>query len=74
LRVLRDVLRRPWCPPAPEFAVRFAATYLLGVDPTLALHGQRCVPQRLQNAGFTFAHPAIGPALRTLLIRPDKPE
>lgn len=67
MRTLRGVLGRPWSPPAPEFAVRLAAGPLLGVDPNLALHGQRCVPQRLIAAGFAFRHPAIGPALRDLL-------
>jgi uncharacterized protein len=71
---LRRVLRRPWCPPAPEFAVKFMASRLMGVDPLLALHGQRVVPQRLQEAGFNFVYPTIGPALDSLLIRPDRPE
>jgi NAD dependent epimerase/dehydratase family enzyme len=74
MRELRTVLGRPWCPPAPEFAVKLMAPRLMGVDPALALHGQRCAPHRLQEAGFAFAHPAIGPALRDLLIRPDNPD
>ena len=40
---------------------------LMGVDPTLALHGQRCAPQRLLAAGFPFRHQAVGAALRDLL-------
>lgn len=67
MRELRRVLGRPWSPPAPEFAVRLGAGPLLGVDPNLALHGQRCLPQRLQAAGFGFRHPALGAALRDLL-------
>lgn len=67
MRELRTVLRRPWSPPVPGFAVRLAAGPLLGVDPNLALHGQRCSPQRLQAAGLTFAHPVVGEALRDLL-------
>lgn len=67
MRELRRALGRPWSPPAPEFAVRLMAGPLLDVDPNLALHGQRCTPQRLLAAGFTFAHPALGPALRDLL-------
>jgi NAD dependent epimerase/dehydratase family enzyme len=39
----------------------------LGVDASLALHGQRCTPQRLQAAGITFAHTTIDAALRDLL-------
>ncbi|WP_218938645.1 TIGR01777 family oxidoreductase [Oleiharenicola lentus] len=64
---LRGVLGRPWSPPAPAFAVRLMAGPLLGVDPALALHGQRALPRRLQAAGFAFAHPELGEALRDLL-------
>ncbi len=67
MRELRAVLGRPWCPPAPEFVVRLAAGRLLGIEPNLALHGQRCSPQRLQAAGVTFKYPAVGAALRDLL-------
>jgi uncharacterized protein (TIGR01777 family) len=72
MRELRTVLHRPWSPRVPEFAVRLAAGPLLGVDPNLALHGQRCFPQRLQAAGVAFAHPTVGGALRDLLAA--KPE
>jgi NAD dependent epimerase/dehydratase family enzyme len=61
------VVRRPWSPPVPEFAVRLAAGPLLGVDPNLALHGQRCSPQRLQASGVPFAYPTVGAALSDLL-------
>ena len=67
MRTLRRQLGRPWAPPAPEFAVRLFAGPLMGADATLALHGQRCAPQRLLAAGFKFAHPALEPALRDLL-------
>lgn len=67
MRELRRVLGRPWAPPAPEFAVRLLAGRLMGVDPSLALHGQRCAPQRLLAAGFQFQHPALAGALRDLL-------
>ena len=67
MRELRGVLGRPWSPPAPEFAIRLLAGRLMGVDPTLALHGQRCAPQRLLAAGFPFQHPSVGAALRDLL-------
>jgi uncharacterized protein (TIGR01777 family) len=67
MRTLRSVLGRPWSPPAPAFAVRLMAGPLMGVDPALALHGQRAVPRRLQAAGFSFAHPELVAALRDLL-------
>lgn len=67
MRELRRVLGRPWAPPAPEFIVRLMAGPLMGVEANLALHGQRCTPQRLLAAGFAFRHPAVGAALRDLL-------
>lgn len=67
MRTLRSVLGRPWSPPAPEFAVRLAAGPLLGVDANLALHGQRCAPKRLIEAGFSFRLSALDAALRELL-------
>ncbi len=67
MRALRRALGRPWSPAAPEFAIRLLAGPLMGVDPNLALHGQRCAPQRLLAAGFSFGHPALGPALGDLL-------
>jgi len=54
-------------PPTPEWAVRFGARFLLRTDADLALTGRRCVPARLQAAGFAFKHPALGAALRDLL-------
>lgn len=68
MRALRVALGRPWSPPAPALAVRLMAGPLMGVDPALALHGQRAVPRRLQAAGFAFAHPELAPALRDLLV------
>jgi uncharacterized protein len=67
MRALRTTLHRPWSPPVPGFAVRLAAGPILGVDASLALHGQRCTPQRLQAAGIAFAHTTIDAALRDLL-------
>ncbi len=67
MRALRAALGRPWSPSAPAFAVRLLAGTLMGVDPALALHGQRAVPRRLQAAGFSFAHPELAAALRELL-------
>ena len=73
MRELRAVLGRPWCPPAPEFMVRLAATRLFDTDPTLALHGQRCSPARLQAAGFAFRHAALSAALRDILSASSGP-
>lgn len=72
MRELRAVLGRPWVPPAPEFMVRLVASRLMGTEPNLVLHGQRCRPHRLQEAGLVFRYPALGTALRNLLV-PDRP-
>lgn len=73
MRELRAVLGRPWCPAAPGFVVRFVAEHLFHTDGSLALHGQRCSPARLQAEGITFKHPAVGTALRDLLAAPRSP-
>jgi uncharacterized protein len=62
---LRHVLHRPWCPPAPAFAVRLGARWL-GSEPTLALMSQCCAPMRFMEAGFEFHHPKLRPALQDL--------
>ncbi len=70
MRELRTAVGRPWCPPAPEFVVRFVAKHHFKTDGNLALHGQRCTPQKLLATGFKFKHPAVGTAIRDLLIPP----
>jgi len=67
MRELRAAVGRPWVPPAPEFVVRFVAEHHFFTDGNLALHGQRCTPQKLLATGFKFTHPAVGGAIRDLL-------
>ena len=64
---LRGALGRPWCPPAPAWAVRLAARWLMRTEPDLMLKGRRCVPARLREQGFEFAFSELGPALRDLV-------
>jgi uncharacterized protein (TIGR01777 family) len=66
MKRLRKAVHRPWSPPAPALAVKLGA-YVIGVEPSAALHGQRCVPRRLDEDGFTFAHEDLGETLKTLL-------
>jgi uncharacterized protein (TIGR01777 family) len=66
MRTLRSVMRRPWCPPAPGFAVRVGA-FLMGTNAELVLTGQRVVPRRLLDAGFAFAYPNLEDALTSLI-------
>ncbi len=63
---LRSALRRPWSPPTPRPLVHVGAL-LMGTDPALALTGRRCVPRRLLQAGFEFAHPSFESAIDDLL-------
>jgi uncharacterized protein len=63
---LRRVLRRPWSPPAPEFALRLAAK-VMPVDPTLALASQRVVPKRLLDEGYAFRYSDVRAALQSLI-------
>lgn len=63
---LRAVLRRPPAPPTPEPLVRLGSV-VLRTDPALALTGRRCIPTRLQAAGFEFSFPHLRPALADLV-------
>jgi uncharacterized protein (TIGR01777 family) len=72
MRELRAAVGRPWVPPAPEFIVRFIAEHHFFTDGNLALHGQRCTPQKLLATGFKFTHPAVGGAIRDLLAEQRK--
>jgi hypothetical protein len=40
---------------------------IIGTDPDVALHGQRCVPRRLDEDGFAFAHEDLEETLSGLL-------
>ncbi len=67
MRELRRALGRPWSPPAPAWAVRLGARWLMRADPGLALTGRRCVPRRLTEEGFRFQHRDLGATLRELV-------
>ena len=69
MRELRRAVGRPWSPPAPAWAVRLGARWLLRTDPDLALSGRRCVPARLRAQGFAFRFPALKPALADVARR-----
>ncbi len=62
MAALRRVLGRPWSPPTPAWAVRIGA-FFLRTEPVLALTGRRCVPKRLQEAGFVFEFDELNDAL-----------
>jgi len=56
-------LHRPSIMPAPGFAVRAVA----GEFADYILNGRRAVPRALGDAGFTFDHPELDPALDAAL-------
>ncbi len=69
MRELRHAVGRPWSPPAPEWAVRFGAHWIMRTDADLALTGRRCVPRRFLEQGFQFRHAELAAALHDLLSR-----
>ncbi len=62
-RALGRVLRRPAWLPVPAPALRL----LLGEMSAILLTGQRAVPKRLLEEGFSFQFPEAGSALQNLL-------
>jgi uncharacterized protein (TIGR01777 family) len=66
-RTLGRVLRRPAVLPTPllPLKVRYGAELV----EQLLLASQRALPARLQDDGYSFAHPTLEPALRDLLGR-----
>jgi uncharacterized protein len=68
-RALGSALRRPAIIPAPAFALKAMFGGEM-VDATL-LGGQRVLPARLLDAGFTFSYPEIRGALRAALREED---
>jgi hypothetical protein len=62
-RVLGRVIHRPAVLPVPALALR--ARY--GGMSEIVTTGQRAVPQRLEQLGFTFRYPELEPALRDVL-------
>jgi uncharacterized protein (TIGR01777 family) len=62
-QVLGQVMRRPAFIRVPAFALRL----LLGEMSIVLLEGQKAIPRRLQDLGFTFRFPDAEAALRDLL-------
>lgn len=63
-KTLGRVLGRPTIFPLPAFAARLA---LGEMADALLLSGARALPARLQDAGFSFAHPHLEGTLRHML-------
>ncbi len=65
MRRMRQVLKRPWAPPAPRPALHIGA-WAMRTEASLALQGRRCEPRRLTAAGFRFDLPSLTDALDEL--------
>jgi len=72
MAALRAVLGRPWSPPAPAFMLKLA-NYFGAPDPSLLLEGQRILPAKLVDNGFTHKYPAIREAFVDL-VKPQPPK
>ncbi|MGB1723368.1 MAG: DUF1731 domain-containing protein, partial [Ilumatobacteraceae bacterium] len=66
-KVLASTLSRPALVPVPSFGPKL----LLGGElaDALLFTGQRVLPERLTDAGYSFEHPTLSEALGTLLQR-----
>lgn len=62
-RSLGRVLHRPSVVPVPALALKT----LYGSMAEIVTTGQRAVPERLEELGFTFRYPELEPALRNVL-------
>lgn len=69
MRTLRRTLHRPWCPPAPAWAIGLVAKNILGTDPSLVLEGQFAAPARLLAEGYQFKYNILPDALQHLAGR-----
>jgi uncharacterized protein len=63
---LGHALSRPAVLPVPGVAV----TLLYGEMAEIVTTGQRAIPARLQDLGYSFRHPEVEPALRDVLGKP----
>lgn len=59
---LSSVINRPHWMPVPSFALKI----LLGEMSILVLEGQRAIPEKLLEAGFTFSYPELKDALQEI--------
>jgi uncharacterized protein len=65
MRTLRHTLYRPWCPPAPAWAVKLVSR-LTYTEASLALDGCRCAPKRFLESGFQYEFADLPAALKDI--------
>lgn len=64
-KALGKAIHRPAFAPVPAFAIKL----LYGEMSEMVTKGQRAVPERTQQLGYTFRHTDIGPALQDAMKR-----
>ena len=62
-KILTSILSRPSLFPVPAIVLKLA----MGEMAKVILDSQRVLPQKLEDAGYTFHYPRLEPALRDLL-------
>jgi uncharacterized protein (TIGR01777 family) len=65
MRALRHNFYRPWCPPAPAWAIK-PISRLIRTEPSLILNGCRCAPKRFLESGFEYQFPDLRGALKNI--------
>ena len=63
-KAIGKTLGRPWFMPAPSFMIKL----LLGEFGRVILEGQKAVPKKLLDSGFTFKFPGLDGALKNILV------
>ncbi len=64
-KTLAKVLKRPAIFPVPSIALKL----MFGEGATVLLEGQKVVPKKLSNAGFTFNYPELSSALKQVFSK-----
>jgi uncharacterized protein (TIGR01777 family) len=68
---MRCALKRPWSPRVPAWLVRLGAL-VLRTEPSLALTGRRCLPERLIEKNFKFMYTNLESALADLFMKGER--
>jgi uncharacterized protein len=66
MRTLRTVLGAPIGIPAPRFVLEIGSA-VIKTETELVLKSRWVLPERLLDAGYEFAYPELGPALRQII-------